>query len=191
MIFVKSFFLIQVAYHFSSLMMLKIVNKSHSPHVLKTTLAQHRARRPQESIGVVPAKDLPKVKLESFSQLQSVRIRVNYAYLVYDGLVVFIVAQNRLLFPEQKDLFLMEKILINFRILWDSFHIGSLLTKGYRRAQGISIQDSLEFTQAMWVPPGHGICRPWAHEHRICLYKRTLCHMILSIRYLNSSFYFR
>ena len=46
--------------------MSKIVSKSHGPHVLKTTLAQHKTRRPQESIGVVPAKDPLKVKLENF-----------------------------------------------------------------------------------------------------------------------------
>ena len=47
-------------------MMQKIVSKSHSPHVLKTTPIQHKKRRPQQSIGVEPAKDPPKVKLENF-----------------------------------------------------------------------------------------------------------------------------
>ena len=49
-------------------MMPEIVNKLHGPHVLKTTPAQYRTRRPYESTGVV-AKDPPKVKLENFSQL--------------------------------------------------------------------------------------------------------------------------
>ena len=50
------------------MMMLKIVSKLHNSHVLKTTPAQYRTRRPYESTGVV-AKDPPKVKLENFSQL--------------------------------------------------------------------------------------------------------------------------
>ena len=48
------------------LMMPKILSKSHSPHVLKTTPAQHKKRRPHESIDVIPAKDPLKVKLENF-----------------------------------------------------------------------------------------------------------------------------
>jgi len=28
------------------MMMSEIINKSHSPHMLKTTLAQHRTRKP-------------------------------------------------------------------------------------------------------------------------------------------------
>jgi len=47
-------------------MMPKIVNKSHNSYVLKTIPAQHRTRRPLESISVVSAKDLLKVKLENF-----------------------------------------------------------------------------------------------------------------------------
>ena len=47
-------------------MMPKIVSKSYSPHVFETTLAKQKQRRPWESIGVVPAKDPPKVKLENF-----------------------------------------------------------------------------------------------------------------------------
>ena len=35
-----------VSHRWHQLMMPKIVNKSHSPHVLKITLAQHRKRRP-------------------------------------------------------------------------------------------------------------------------------------------------
>ena len=35
--------------------------------------------------------------------------------------------------------FLLEKILINVRILRDSSHIGTPLTRGYRRVQDISI----------------------------------------------------
>ena len=42
--------------------------------------------------------------------------------------------------------FLMGKILINVRILWDSSHIRIPLTKVNCRVQDISIQDSLEFT---------------------------------------------
>ena len=44
-----------------------------------------------ESTDVVLAKYLPNVKLENFFTTLESRTRVNYAYLVYEGLVVFIV----------------------------------------------------------------------------------------------------
>ena len=47
-------------------MMLKIVSKSHSPHGLEITPKKQKQRRPQESTGVVLAKDLLKIKLENF-----------------------------------------------------------------------------------------------------------------------------
>ena len=47
-------------------MMLKIVSKLHSPHVLEKTPVKQKQWRPEESIGVVPAKDPSKVKLENF-----------------------------------------------------------------------------------------------------------------------------
>ena len=53
-------------YLFLSMMILKIVSKLHSPHMLKTTSAQHKKRRSQESNGVVLGKNPPKVKLENF-----------------------------------------------------------------------------------------------------------------------------
>ena len=52
-------------YLFLSMMILKIVSKLHSPHMLKTTSAQHK-KRSQESNGVVLGKDPLKVKLENF-----------------------------------------------------------------------------------------------------------------------------
>ena len=56
-------------YIYIYMMMPKIVSKSHSLPMRKTTLAQHKTRRPWESSGVVSAKDPSKVKLENFSQL--------------------------------------------------------------------------------------------------------------------------
>ena len=50
-------------YLFLSMMILKIVSKLHSPRMLKTTSAQHKKSRSQESNGVVLGKDPPKVKL--------------------------------------------------------------------------------------------------------------------------------
>ena len=47
-------------------MMPKIVSKSNSAHVLKTTVAKQKQRKPQESTGVVLVKGPPKVKLENF-----------------------------------------------------------------------------------------------------------------------------
>ena len=47
-------------------MMPKIVSESHGPYVLKIIHVQHRKRRLQESISVVPAKYPSKVKLENF-----------------------------------------------------------------------------------------------------------------------------
>ena len=57
------------SYRWHQPMMPKIVNKSHNPHVLKTTPAKQKQRRPWESISVVPTKNSLKVKLENFSQL--------------------------------------------------------------------------------------------------------------------------
>lgn len=92
-------------------MMPKIVSKLHNPHMLETTLAQHRTRRPQESTVVVLAKDPPKVKLEIFSQPQSARVGVDYAYLclgVFLGFLQqcrtnFSLSWGRGIFPYKED----------------------------------------------------------------------------------------
>ena len=64
---------------------------------------------------------------------------VNYAYLIYEGLGGFYSSIEPTPISWAERSFLIEKILINVRILQDSSHIGSPLTRGYRRAQGISI----------------------------------------------------
>ena len=52
--------------HYKCIMMLKIVSKLHSPHMLEMKFVQQMKRRPTESTGVVPAKYSPNVKLENF-----------------------------------------------------------------------------------------------------------------------------
>ena len=47
----------------------KITSKPHSPRTLETAPAQQKREDLTESTGVVPAKYLPKVKLELFSLL--------------------------------------------------------------------------------------------------------------------------
>ena len=49
-----------------SLMMPKITGESHGPRMIETIPAKQEQRKPQESTGVVLAKDPPKVKLENF-----------------------------------------------------------------------------------------------------------------------------
>ena len=62
-------------------MMPKIVSKPHSPHVLKTTHAKQKQRKPcreyQGGTGQIPSE----CQVRELSQLQSARAGVNYAYL--------------------------------------------------------------------------------------------------------------
>ena len=46
-----------------------ITSKPHGPRALQTAPAQQKRKDLAESTGVVPAKYLPKVKSELFSQL--------------------------------------------------------------------------------------------------------------------------
>ena len=63
------------------LMMPKIASKSHNPHVLQTILAKQKKRRPcreyQCGTGQIPSEG----QVRELSQLQSVRVEVNYVYL--------------------------------------------------------------------------------------------------------------
>ena len=77
----------------TELMMPKIISKSHGPHVLKTTPAQHRKRRLLESTGVVLAKDPPKVKLEKFHNSRVLKLGEIMRTLVCKGFKVFIVGR--------------------------------------------------------------------------------------------------
>ena len=72
-------------------MMPKIISKSHSSHVLETTPAQHRKRKPKESTSVVPAKYPPKVKLENFHNSRVPKLGEIMRTLVCEGFEVFIV----------------------------------------------------------------------------------------------------
>ena len=137
----------------------KIVSYSHSPHVLKTTPAQHRTRRPQESTGVVLAKNPLMVKLENFfttlecqswGELLCVPcfLRALGFYSSAEPTSVSCVGRC----------FSMGKIIINARILRDSFPFGILLIGVSCGTQVISIQNSLEPTQNhvgtpwLWYP---------------------------------------
>ena len=59
--------------------------------------------------------------------------------LIPEGFGFFIVAWNRLWFLSEEEFFLVRKILVNVRILWDPFHIEILLTRVNCEAQDISI----------------------------------------------------
>ena len=148
------------------MMMPKIANQSYSPHVLKATPAQHRTRRPQESTGVVLAKDPPNVKLENFTQLQSAsaegELCVPYflrALGFYNGVEPTSVSCVGRCFLKGKDHHKCTYIIGSFPC-WDSFHIGILLARFNCRMQVLSIQDYLEATQAMWMPRGLEIHLP-------------------------------
>ena len=48
------------------MMMSKIIGKSHNTHMLETIPTKQKQRKHEESTGVVPAKNPPKVKSENF-----------------------------------------------------------------------------------------------------------------------------
>ena len=72
-------------------MMLKIVSKPHSLHVLETHLRNKNKEDFVESTGVVPAKYPPKVKLESFHKFKVSKLGEIMCTLVYEGFRIFIV----------------------------------------------------------------------------------------------------
>ena len=77
-----------------------------------------------KSTGVVPAKYPPKVKLERISTTLECQSWENYAYLGLWGLWGFY-SKVKLTFASwRRGSFLVGKILINTRILWDPFLVG-------------------------------------------------------------------
>ena len=112
--------------------------------------AQHKTRRPQESTGVLSAKDPPIVKLENSLQLYSARTGINYAYLNLWGFWSFYSSVELTFISWQKGSFLMGKILIKVRILQDPFHITILLIRVSCEAQDISFLSFLRISWTAW-----------------------------------------
>ena len=105
-----------------------------------------------ESIGVVPAKYSPKVKLERENFYNSrVPMLGNYVYLDLWGLWGFYSSVELTLDSWWRRHFLVEKILINTGVLWEPFLVRISLIMVGRRMQDISILGFLETSHAAWL----------------------------------------
>ena len=143
-------------------MMPKIDSKSHCTHVLETIPVKQKRRKPQESIGVVPAKNPPKIKLENLCNSRVPKLGENYAQLGLRGFWGFYSSIRLTLVPWPKRRFLVGEILFNSRILQNSFHIGVFLTRVFHRVQdilirGAQVRDMMDplgipFTRVNFVP---------------------------------------
>ena len=112
-------------------MMPKIVSKSHNPHVFKTTPTQHKKRRLEKSIGVVPAKDPSKVKLENFFHNSRVPELGKLCIPWIVRVLGFLQQVGLIFFPWHRGLFLVRTIFITTHILRDPFFIGIPSSKVY------------------------------------------------------------
>ena len=119
-------------------MMPKIVSKSHSPHMVKTTLAQHKTRRPQESTGVVPAKDPSKVKLKNFHN-SKVPMLGKLCVPWFVRVLGFLQLVGLTFVPWHRWFFLVGKIFINAHILRNPFIVGIPSIRVNRGAQVVSL----------------------------------------------------
>ena len=88
----------------------------------------------------------------------------NYAYLDLRGLWGFYSSVVLTFVSWWKRCFLVEKILINTRILWDPLFVGISLIVVGRRTQDISILRFLETTYAMKVPRTCHIGATWLQQ---------------------------
>ena len=145
--------------------------KSLMSHIVLVCSQQHlhdKKKRPyrehQCGAGQIPCESQVRI----FSQLQSTRAGINYAYLFFEGLWVFIVVQSQNTFACATSLFHIEKISINACIFQNPHCVRILFILGLYEL-GLNLKRKSFPFRVSWRPHNDQLSATWPFD------SSTLC----------------